>query len=161
MERLYAPWRILYIQAPKKEEGCIFCMALEKPDDRYVIDFNDKAMVIMNIYPYNPGHLMVAPIRHIADISSLNDEERREIWRFVEKSVNVLKKVMNPEGFNIGMNLGLVAGAGVKDHMHIHVVPRWCGDSNFMPVLSDTKVLGESLDETYRKIRGEWFNGGT
>ncbi len=160
MERLYAPWRILYIQAPKKEEGCIFCRALENPEERYVIDYNDKAMVIMNIYPYNPGHMMIAPIRHTIDISSLTEEERKEIWKFVEKSIIVLKKVMNPEGFNIGMNLGLVAGAGVKDHMHIHIVPRWCGDYNFMPVLSDTKVLGESLDETYKKIKEVWKNGG-
>lgn len=156
MENLWAPWRIRYIETPKKSESCIFCSALDDPQNRYVIAKNDHAMVMMNIYPYNPGHLMVAPIRHIGDFKKLTSDEYMAIGELIKKSIEVLEKTMKPEGFNIGINLGLVAGAGVKDHIHVHVVPRWCGDTNFMPVTADVKILGESLEETYKKLKENW-----
>jgi len=156
MENLWAPWRIRYIETPKKSESCIFCSALDDPEKRYVIAKNDHAMVVMNTYPYNPGHLMVAPIRHIGDFKKLTSDEYIAIGELIKKSIEVLEKTMKPEGFNIGINLGLVAGAGVKDHIHVHVVPRWCGDTNFMPVTADVKVLGESLEETYKKLKENW-----
>lgn len=156
MENLWAPWRIRYIETPKKSESCIFCSALDDPEKRYVIAKNDHAMVMMNTYPYNPGHLMVAPIRHIGDFKKLTSDEYIAIGELIKKSIEVLEKTMKPEGFNIGINLGLVAGAGVKDHIHVHVVPRWCGDTNFMPVTADVKVLGESLEETYKKLKENW-----
>lgn len=156
MENLWAPWRIKYIETPKKSESCIFCSALDDPEKRYVIAKNDHAMVMMNTYPYNPGHLMVAPIRHIGDFKKLTSDEYIAIGELIKKSIEVLEKTMKPEGFNIGINLGLVAGAGVKDHIHVHVVPRWCGDTNFMPVTADVKVLGESLEETYKKLKENW-----
>ncbi|MEL9999233.1 MAG: HIT domain-containing protein [Thermoplasmata archaeon] len=156
MDFLYAPWRIRYIESPKNEEGCIFCKAHIEPDKRYVLHQDDFSMAIINIFPYNPGHIMIAPIRHVADISELNDAEILSIINMLKKSIDVLKKTMNPEGFNIGINIGIVAGAGIKDHLHIHVVPRWCGDTNFMPVTSDTKVLGQALDELYIKLKNNW-----
>ncbi|MEM4171102.1 MAG: HIT domain-containing protein, partial [Thermoplasmata archaeon] len=127
-----------------------------EPDKRYVLHQDDFSMAIINIFPYNPGHIMIAPIRHVADISELNDAEILSIINMLKKSIDVLKKTMNPEGFNIGINIGIVAGAGIKDHLHIHVVPRWCGDTNFMPVTSDTKVLGQALDELYIKLKNNW-----
>ncbi|MDP8011431.1 MAG: HIT family protein [Thermoplasmata archaeon] len=156
MENLWAPWRIKYIETPKKSESCIFCSALDEPEKRYVLDKDKYAMVIMNIYPYNPGHLMVAPVRHVGDFKKLTKEEYISIGEFIKKSMDVLEKTMKPEGFNIGINLGMVAGAGVKDHIHVHIVPRWCGDTNFMPVTADVKVLGESLEDTYKKLKENW-----
>lgn len=156
MENLWAPWRIRYIESPKKSEGCIFCNALDNPEKSYVLARNEHAMVIMNIYPYNPGHLMVAPVRHVGDFKKLTKEEYIAIGEYIKKSIEVLEKTMKPEGFNIGINIGMVAGAGVRDHIHVHIVPRWCGDTNFMPVTSDTKVLGQSLDELYKKLKENW-----
>jgi ATP adenylyltransferase len=156
MDFLYAPWRIRYIESPKKEEGCIFCKAASEPDGRYVLHNDGVSFVIMNIFPYNPGHLMVAPIRHVGSFSELTNEEILSIGNMVKKSMDVLKKTMNPEGFNIGVNIGLAAGAGIRDHIHVHIVPRWCGDTNFMPVTGDTKVLSEALDELYKKLKNHW-----
>ncbi|MCI4434889.1 MAG: HIT domain-containing protein [Thermoplasmata archaeon] len=156
MDFLYAPWRIRYIESPKKEEGCIFCKAASEPDGRYVLHNDGVSFVIMNIFPYNPGHLMVAPIRHVGSFSELTNEEILSIGNMVKKSMDVLKKTMNPEGFNIGVNIGLAAGAGIRDHIHVHIVPRWCGDTNFMPVTGDTKVLSEALDELYKKLKNNW-----
>ena len=156
MENLWAPWRIKYIETPKKSESCIFCNALDEPEKKFVLAKNDHAMVMMNIYPYNPGHLMVAPIRHVGDFKNLTTDEYIAIGELIKKSIEVLEKTMKPEGFNIGINLGMVAGAGVKDHIHVHIVPRWCGDTNFMPVTADVKVLSESLEETYKKLKENW-----
>ncbi|MGC8663722.1 MAG: HIT family protein [Thermoplasmata archaeon] len=156
MENLWAPWRIKYIESPRKSEGCIFCNALDDPENRYVLAKNEYALVMMNTYPYNPGHLMVAPIRHIGDFKKLTSDEILAIGEFIKKSIDVLTKTMKSEGFNIGINLGMVAGAGIKDHIHVHIVPRWCGDTNFMPVTSDIKVLGEALNDTFKKLKENW-----
>ena len=156
MERIWAPWRIQYIQM-EKPEGCILC---EKPGQNndvqnYILHRGDKNFIILNSYPYNPGHLMVAPYRHVASLEKLTDEERQEHFEIVSRSVRVLRQVFNPGGFNIGINLGKAAGAGIEDHFHTHIVPRWQGDTNFMPVLSDVKVLPEALADTYQKLKGK------
>lgn len=154
MERIWAPWRIQYIQM-EKPEGCILC---EKPRQRedalnYILYRGDKNFIILNTYPYNPGHLMVAPYRHVASLEELTQEERQEHFAIVSQSIKVLRQVFNPDGFNLGINLGKAAGAGIDDHFHTHIVPRWQGDTNFMPVLSDIKVVPEALAETYQKLK--------
>ncbi len=157
MKQIWAPWRIEYIQM-EKPEGCILC---EKPGQNsdatnYILYRGDKNFVIMNSYPYNSGHLMIAPYRHIANLEELTDEELHEHIEIVSRSVKVLRQVFNPDGFNIGMNVGRIAGAGIDKHIHTHIVPRWEGDTNFMPVLSDTKVINEALAETYKKLKGKF-----
>ena len=154
MDYLWAPWRIEYIKKAK-EEGCILCQKPAEEDDtaNYILFRGQKNFVIMNCYPYNAGHLMIAPYRHVADLDSLTDEELDEHYRLVRQSIRVLRQVFQPEGFNIGMNLGRVAGAGVDKHLHTHIVPRWNGDTNFMPVIADIKVVNEALGECYQKIR--------
>jgi ATP adenylyltransferase len=154
MEKLWAPWRMAYIEVTAPS-GCIFC---EKPaegqDERnWILYRGERAFIILNAFPYNNGHLMVAPVRHTADVESLLPEEQAEIFDLTRLCVSLLREAYRPDGYNIGMNLGKVAGAGVADHLHMHVVPRWNGDTNFMPVLAETKVLPDSLDSTYGKLR--------
>jgi ATP adenylyltransferase len=153
MEYLWAPWRIEYIKKVH-EPGCIFCQKpVEKNDtDNLILYRGQKNFIIMNSYPYNPGHLMVAPYRHIASLDELADEELGEHYRLVAQSTRILSKVFKPDGFNIGMNLGRIAGAGIDKHIHTHIVPRWAGDTNFMPVMADTRVVNEALEETYKKL---------
>jgi len=148
MERLWAPWRIEYIMGEKNKE-CIFCQKSKehKDEENYILLRRKKCIVMLNIFPYNNGHLMIAPYRHIGSIEQLNKEESEA------QMVKLLKRVLHPAGFNIGMNLGKVAGAGIVGHLHIHVVPRWRGDSNFMPVISETKVISEALQKTYQKLK--------
>ena len=157
MKQIWAPWRIEYIQM-EKPEGCILCDKPKQTDDvsNYILYRGDKNFVIMNSYPYNPGHLMVAPYRHVANLEELNDEERHEHFNMVSQSVRLLKEIFNPTGFNIGMNIGRVAGAGIDDHIHTHIVPRWQGDTNFMPVIADVRVMPEALAETYNKLKGKF-----
>ena len=157
MEQIWAPWRIKYIQM-EKTEGCILC---DKPGENndalnYILYRGDKSFVMLNSYPYNPGHLMIAPYRHIANLEELTDEERNEHFKIVSRSIKMLRQVFNPAGFNIGINVGRVAGAGIDDHFHTHIVPRWQGDTNFMPVISDVRVVPEALTETYEKLRGKF-----
>lgn len=152
MERLWAPWRMEYILGPHRNE-CIFCEALKKGEEGYTLVREEFAFVIMNTFPYNNGHIMVAPTRHTGDIGNLSDEEMLSISRLVKKSLQILQDKLKPDAFNIGMNLGRVAGAGVEDHIHIHIVPRWNGDTNFMPVISDTKIVSQALEETYRILK--------
>ncbi len=154
MKQIWAPWRIEYIQS-EKPEGCILC---EKPGQNsdamnYILYRGDKNFVILNAYPYNPGHLMIAPYRHVASLGDLTDEEIHEHFEIVRQSVNILKQAFNPGGFNIGINMGKVAGAGIDEHVHTHVVPRWQGDTNFMPVLAEVRVIPEALAETYEKLK--------
>ncbi len=157
MEHLWAPWRIEYIKKADKV-GCIFCQkpAEESDVSNYILYRGQKNFIIMNSYPYNPGHLMIAPYRHIANLDELTKEELGEHHELVRRSVLVLTQVFKPDGFNIGMNLGRVAGAGIDKHIHSHIVPRWAGDTNFMPVIADTKVINEALDETYQKLAGKF-----
>ena len=147
---LWAPWRIDYIRG-EKESGCFLCRMLsEKADRENLILFRGKTcVVLMNRYPYNSGHLMVAPVRHIAALEDRTQEEILEMERLTAQAVAVLRETMNPQGFNIGINLGEAAGAGLKDHLHQHIVPRWVGDTNFMPVLDGPRVIPEALLETY------------
>ena len=150
---LWAPWRIEYIIGTK-EAGCIFCNRLKNDDDRQnlILVRGEHAFVIMNRYPYNNGHIMVAPIRHEKDITRLSRDEIAGLFTLIQKFALVFEKVMKPNGFNIGLNLGRCAGAGVEDHLHIHVVPRWDGDTNFMPVIGEVKVISEHILSTYDKL---------
>jgi ATP adenylyltransferase len=157
MEHLFAAWRMDYITTPKYE-GCIFCdFPRENCDDeRYILHRGTKCFVILNLYPYNPGHLMVVPYRHTNMYESLSDDEHSDMNCLAARSIRVLKEVMAPEGFNMGMNLGKIAGAGMAEHLHLHVVPRWGGDNNFMAVVTDTRVVPEALNATYRKLKSSW-----
>ena len=157
MEQIWAPWRIEYIQI-EKPEGCILCDKAGQNNDAlsYILYRGDKNFVIMNSYPYNPGHLMIAPYRHIASLEGMTDEELQEHFQIVSRSTDILRRVFNPGGFNIGMNIGKVAGAGIDGHIHTHIVPRWQGDTNFMPVITDTRVIPQALAETYEKLKGKF-----
>jgi ATP adenylyltransferase len=156
MERLWAPWRMEYINSAREGEGgCIFCDLPAEGDDEknYILIRGEKAFVILNKFPYNSGHLMIAPFRHVGEVEQLEDEEALDLHDLLQRSLKALKEAMSPDGFNIGMNLGRVAGAGVPDHLHWHVVPRWSGDTNFLPVIAGTKVLPEMLSESFAKLR--------
>ena len=157
MQHLFATWRVNYILAPKYE-GCIFCdFPKENNDDeRYILHRGSTCFVIMNLYPYNPGHVMVVPYRHTADYTSLSVEELTEIEVTSVSCIRTLKKAFNPEAFNLGVNLGKTAGAGVADHLHRHIVPRWNGDTNFMPVIADIRVIPESLEAAFKKLKEAW-----
>lgn len=154
MQILWAPWRLKYIKAPK-EKGCFLCKYIKsKNDKKNLILYRGKtAFIILNRYPYNSGHLMVAPVKHSSDFSQLTDNEQLELIKLTSKAISVLKKSLSPTGFNIGVNLGRVAGAGLEDHLHFHIVPRWNGDTNFMPTTSSTKVMPQLLEETYTALR--------
>ena len=155
MENLWAPWRMPYILQADKNKDCIFCTKpKEQRDEENLILYRGKTcFVIMNLFPYNNGHLMIVPYRHTADLGGLSDDERLELIALAGEFTEILSDTLGPSGFNIGMNLGRVAGAGIDQHLHLHVVPRWQGDTNFMPVVGDTKVISEALTETYRKLR--------
>ena len=158
MKFIWAPWRGQYIRAEKKHEGCIFCdKPKEAVDDANRILFRGKHnFVMMNNYPYNPGHVMVIPYRHTANVEELESKEKLEHFEIISRCIEVLKKVYHPAGFNTGMNLGRIAGAGIDDHIHTHVVPRWQGDTNFMPVIADIRVIPEAVDATYQRMRKEF-----
>lgn len=155
MQRLWSPWRMEYIRSIQKEKGCIFCKALKSKKDAelFVVKRTRTCFAILNIYPYNNGHVMIAPNRHVNDIDKLTPAERNSMFALTVMIQKGLKKIVRPEGFNIGMNIGDVAGAGIKDHIHMHIVPRWKGDTNFMPTLSGTKVISQSLEELYESLR--------
>jgi len=151
MKTMWAPWRIEYIQS-EKEEGCIFCDALSKKDDLTLFK-GRLTMVVMNKFPYINGHLLAAPKRHISSLDQLDKEEMGNLLMTVEQSVGILKEVMKPDGFNIGLNLGKVAGAGVEDHLHFHIVPRWFGDTNAFTVFADVRVIPEHLKATCNNLK--------
>ena len=151
MERLWAPWRVQYIKA-EPPEGCIFCTKAADDDDaaNHVVWRGSLAYVLLNTYPYNNGHLMVAPYAHVGELEELQTDILAEVMALCQDALRVLKKEFTPQGVNVGLNLGAAAGAGVKDHLHVHVVPRWMGDTNFMPVVADVRVIPQSLDSAYR-----------
>lgn len=161
MKKLWAPWRLSYIlgtkdkNRSKKSSGCVFCKASKGSSnpDNLILSKSKSAFVILNKYPYANGHLMVIPNRHVCDFTQLTSIEHKEMAELLSLSLKVLKKEFKAQGFNIGMNLGEVAGAGIKDHLHYHIVPRWKGDHNFMPVLSDLRVLPEYLRDTHAKLK--------
>jgi ATP adenylyltransferase len=151
MKTMWAPWRIEYILGAK-EKGCVFCNALSASDELTLYK-GKSTLVVMNKFPYINGHLLVAPVRHLATLSELNQAEMGVLLATVEQSVAVLKKVMHPEGFNIGLNLGRVAGAGIEEHLHFHIVPRWSGDTNALAVFADVRVIPQHLQETFALLK--------
>jgi ATP adenylyltransferase len=156
-KQLWAPWRLEYVGSADEQEGCIFCNALAAGDEAgLVVRRAENAFVVLNRFPYASGHLMVAPVRHVGEFGELTDEELVEVHRLASQGLGALAETYRPQGFNLGWNLGRIAGAGVTDHVHLHVVPRWAGDTNFMPVLADVKVLPEHLAETRAKLAAVW-----
>jgi ATP adenylyltransferase len=154
MKTLWAPWRMEYITNEVKDQGCIFCPDIKnKPSERSILFVGKRVLAMMNKYPYINGHLLVAPIRHVARPDQLEPAEMVDLLTLVSQSVNILKKSMKAEGFNVGLNLGKVAGAGVEAHLHFHIVPRWNGDTNFMTVFGDLRVIPEHMEQTYLRLR--------
>jgi ATP adenylyltransferase len=154
MKTIWAPWRIEYIRQTKTP-GCILCdKPKENNDGRNQILFRGKYnFVLMNNYPYNPGHLMVVPYRHISNLEELTAKEKLELFEIITRCISTLKTALKPAGFNVGINLGRVAGAGIDDHIHAHVVPRWSGDTNFMPVIADVRVVPQAVADTYQQLK--------
>ncbi|MDA0837805.1 MAG: HIT domain-containing protein [Planctomycetota bacterium] len=150
MKHLWAPWRLDYI-LEEKEDGCIFCHAVTKDEDRerHVAIRGDACFCILNKFPYNNGHLMIAPNRHVSRLNELEETELVEMVKLAQRLEGILTRMMRPDGFNVGFNLGKAAGAGIEAHLHLHIVPRWEGDTNFMPVLGDTRVVPQALDKFY------------
>jgi ATP adenylyltransferase len=158
MESLHAPWRIEYILSPKPElKQGIFARIAQSSEDEanYVIVRDRTCFALLNRYPYNGGHLMVVPYKEVPDLNGLTEEEMADLWKLSRRCINALTAVMKPDGFNVGINLGRVAGAGILEHLHLHVVPRWTGDTNFMPVLAQTGVVPQALTEIAAKLRAE------
>ena len=159
MEKLWSPWRSKYIESFKpgavKEEGCLFCRVHEEKDDskNFLLQRAKKSYIIMNLFPYNSGHLMVVPYRHASDFNDLDDETLHECIQQLKVCCNILNDAIHPHGFNIGANIGRIAGAGIEDHVHFHIVPRWNGDSNFMPIINDVKVISEAMEDTFQKLK--------
>lgn len=161
MQRLWTPWRMEYIRSADKPEGCVLCRELAQRDreDAYILARSELAFVILNAYPYNPGHLMVAPVRHTGELEELEEAELADVTHLLQRGIRALKEYGSPDGFNVGMNLGRVAGAGVPDHLHWHVVPRWSGDTNFMPIIGETRVLPELLGESFARLKPLFLRG--
>ncbi|HTR69435.1 MAG TPA: HIT domain-containing protein [Mycobacteriales bacterium] len=162
LQRLWTPERLAYIQAGgTPDDECPFCRIPRAGDDDGLVVFRgDTAYVVLNLYPYNPGHLMAVPYRHVADYPDLRAEETAEVARLTQTAMRVLRSVSNPHGFNLGMNQGAVAGAGIAPHLHQHVVPRWGGDTNFMPVIARTRVLPQLLRDTRELLAEAWRSAG-
>lgn len=156
MDTQWAPWRMEYILSDKESEGCIFCVKPRQEDrlaENLILCRRPLAFAIMNLFPYNNGHLMVVPFRHTAELGDLEDAEHVEVAGLLRASIEVLREAFHPDGFNLGVNLGRMAGAGIADHVHWHVVPRWVGDTNFLPVLADVKSIPEHVRTTYERLR--------
>ena len=160
MRHLWTPWRMDYIRGPKPQE-CVFCAKIEGDDEReLVIARGHNVYVTMNKYPYNNGHLLVVPHAHVPSLEDLSDQDLLEMMRLTATALQVLRRTMAPDGFNIGINIGAEAGAGVREHVHLHIVPRWSADSNFMSVLASTRVIPQLLEETYREVKAGWKASG-
>lgn len=164
MKKLWAPWRAEYLHCIGDEntkKRCLFCVLKKANQDKnnLILYRGNLVFVVMNRFPYNSGHLMVAPLRHTANLENLTATEVAEIFKMLQKSIRILKKEFKPQGFNIGANLGAIAGAGVVGHIHFHIVPRWQGDTNFMPLLAETKVVSEHLQTTYERLVRHFSKG--
>ena len=156
MEKLWAPWREKFI-AGKKEKGCVFCRCLKEKKDRenFILFRGKNAFVILNLYPYNSGHLMIVAQRHQAQLENLTPPEAQEMIQLSQVWVKILKKALRPDGINLGININQASGAGIHEHVHIHIVPRWQGDTNFMPILANTKVISVSLKSIYKRLKAQ------
>lgn len=150
MKAIYAPWRMTYLKS-EKPDGCVFCKDSLRQEDLILLE-GKTAYVMLNLYPYINGHLMIIPYRHVCKLDDLSAEEKLELFQLIDVSVKSLQECLNPEGFNVGINLGKAAGAGVDDHVHIHVVPRWLGDTNFMTIIGEVRVIPDDLLKTWEKL---------
>ncbi len=158
MKRLWSPWRMKYIENTKPADECPFCAALEIPEpaDQFLLHKGEKAFVILNLYPYTTGHLLILPLEHQENMADLDPETRGEIMELINYALTVLDQIYHPEGYNVGMNMGEAAGAGIPKHLHWHIVPRWVGDTNYMTAVGEVRVLPETLEDTYLKIVSAW-----
>lgn len=154
MDHLWAPWRMGYVSA-EQPEGCIFCTKPAAGDDEanQILHRGDLVFIMLNAFPYNSGHLMIAPFRHVGDPLEMEPQESSELLYGIRIAIEVLRESLSPDGFNVGMNVGRVAGAGYADHLHVHVVPRWSGDTNFMAIMADTRIVPEALADTYHRLK--------
>ena len=157
MNRLWAPWRMDYIRTPR-EDGCVFCKKHQSTKDRenLLLFRGEESFVLMNLYPYSNGHLMISPYKHTSNTNDISSIGNQEIMSLTNKSMEIIKNIMGADGFNIGANLGKAAGAGIEEHLHFHIVPRWIGDTNFMPVVGNTKVMVEGLQETWDSMKPQF-----
>ena len=157
MNKLWAPWRMDYIRTPK-EDGCVFCKKHQSTKDRenLLLFRGEESFVLMNLYPYSNGHLMISPYKHTSNTNDISSIGNQEIMFLTNKSMEIIKNIMGADGFNIGANLGKAAGAGIEEHLHFHIVPRWIGDTNFMPVVGNTKVMVEGLQETWDSMKPQF-----
>ena len=157
MNKLWAPWRIEYVRSPK-EEGCIFCKKSQSTNHEkdLVLYRGEECFILMNLYPYSNGHIMISPYEHTSDTNNISDRCNNEIMLFANETMNILRNTMNAEGFNFGANLGKAGGAGIEEHIHYHIVPRWAGDTNFMPVVGNTKIVVEGLVETWTNLKPQF-----
>lgn len=158
LKYIWSPWRMKYIRSDKQKDGCVFCNELKKVDgpENLIVERFNHSCAILNRYPYTSGHMMVVPFEHRATLEDLSDETLAEIMRVTVKVMKVLRKVYSPQGFNIGVNVGEAAGAGILEHVHLHIVPRWSGDTNFVSILGNVRVLPETLEDSYSNIKSEW-----
>jgi ATP adenylyltransferase len=156
---IYAPWREEFLLSEKQEEGCVFCNRISRPEEdgqHFVVYRGDTSLVMLNLYPYTSGHLLVIPYRHVAELEELTDDENLEGAQLMQKAVATLKTAMHPDGFTLGLNIGRAAGAGIPGHLHWHVVARWSGDSNFLPVIGESRLLSVRVEETFRRVSDAW-----
>lgn len=158
MKRLWSPWRMEYIQTSTPKDECPFCSALTSstPSDHFLVHKGEKAFVILNRYPYTTGHVLILPLEHRENMRELEPETRAEMMELINYALGVLEKIYHPEGFNIGLNMGEAAGAGIPKHLHWHIVPRWAGDTNYMTAVGDVRVMPETLQDTYQRIKTAW-----
>ena len=154
--RIWAPWRLRYVSNARKQDDCVFCVKPDEGDDReaLIVHRAERCYVILNLYPYTSGHLMVAPFEHVGRLQDIEPEVTAEMMGLAQQAIRRMEAVYRPEGFNLGVNQGRVAGAGVEGHIHLHVVPRWAGDNNYMPVIADTRVMPQSLEESFDALQG-------
>ena len=157
MKPIFAPWRMEFILGPR-EKGCVFCNRVKRKSDRkdLILHRGKSCFIILNKYPYNPGHLMVVPNRHVSSLTELNRREHEEIFSLLARTEKAISRAMRPQGFNMGLNLGKAAGAGIDDHLHFHVIPRWFADTNFWPVIAQTKSMPQHLSDTYDLLKKFW-----
>jgi len=156
---VYAPWREEFLLSEKQEEGCVFCNRIARPGDdekHFVVYRGDTSLVMLNLYPYTSGHLLIIPYRHVANLEEITDQESLEGAQLMQKAVATLKQAMQPDGFTLGLNIGRAAGAGIPGHLHWHVVARWSGDSNFLPVIGEARLLSVRVEESYRRVSEAW-----